>query len=170
MRKQLFHFSQLNSYQFVTFRTQASIDDYLLRMKDSQLEESKKQLAMDKYLDTSDKGRLLNNEVIKLVIDYCKNLEPKLYQLICLSVMPNHIHILFEQKQNMGAIMQQLKGGLAFKINQQLNLKGSLWERNYFDKTIRDEKHLQVTYDYIKNNAYKAKLLDAEKRFYSVHE
>jgi len=170
MRKQLFHYSQLNSYQFVTFRTQASIDDFLIRMKDSPLDESQKQLAMDKYIDTSNKGRLLNNEVIQLVIEYCKSLEPELYQLICLSVMPNHLHILFEQKQNMSTIMQQLKGGLSFKINQQLNLKGNLWERNYFDKVIRDEKHLQVTYNYIKNNASKAKLKDADKRFYSIYE
>ena len=71
-------------------------------MKDSSLDESKKQLAMDEYLDTSDKERLLNKEVIQLVVEYCKNLEPKLYQLICLSVMPNHLHILFEQKQKHG--------------------------------------------------------------------
>ncbi len=170
MRKQLFHYSQLNSYQFVTFRTQASIDDFLIRMKDSPLDESQKQLAMDKYIDTSNKGRLLNNEVIKLVIDYCKSLEPKFYSLICLSVMPNHLHILFEQKQNMSTIMQQLKGGLSFKINQHLKLKGNLWERNYFDKAIRNEKHLQVTYNYIKNNASKAKLTDADQRFYSIYE
>ena len=37
--------------------------------------------------------------------------------------------------------MQKLKGGLAFKFNKHLGLKGGFWERDYFDKAIRDERH-----------------------------
>jgi REP element-mobilizing transposase RayT len=46
----------------------------------------------------------------------------------------------------------------------------SLWERGYFDKAIRDEKHFQIVYDYIKNNAIKAKLHDAKQRFYGIYD
>ena len=40
----------------------------------------------------------------------------------------------------------------------------------YFDKVVRDEKQFQVTYNYIKNNAYKANLVDADMRFYGIYE
>lgn len=169
MRKQLFHYSQINNYQFVTFRTKASVDDFLIRIKDSNIDESLKQLKIDQYLDQSGQGRLLNDDIISLTIKYCRKLDQEFYKLFCLSVMPNHIHILFEQKQDMKIIMQKLKGGLAFQINKKLGLSGSLWERGYFDKSIRDEKHFEGTYDYIKNNAFKAKLQDARARFYGIY-
>lgn len=169
MQKQLHHYSKIHNYQFVTFRTRASIDDFMLKLKDADLDESNKQLQVDKHLDNSNKGRLLNDEVIHIVLEYSKHLEPEFYKLICISVMPNHIHILFEQIQNLSKIMHKLKGGLAYKINKHLNLKGSFWERDYFDKVIRNEKHFQVTYKYIKNNAQKAKLEDADTRFYGIY-
>ncbi len=170
MINKLHHYSQINAYQFVTFRTLASVDDYLLKINESTLNESSKQLQIDNYLDKSDKGRVLNSEVIRIVLDYCKTLETEYYNLICISVMPNHIHMLFKQNQNMPKIVQKLKGGLSFLINKHLNQKGKLWDENYFDKAIRDERHFQVTYDYIKNNAVKAGLADAKIRFYGVFE
>ncbi len=123
MRKKLHHYSQINTYQFVTFRTNASIDDFLLRIKEADLEESKKQFKIDEHLDASDKGRILNGDIIKIILKYCKELEPDFFHLICISIMPNHIHILFEQYQNMSKIMHKLKGGMAFRINKHLNLK-----------------------------------------------
>ncbi len=169
--KQLPHFSEINSYQFVTFRTLDSVDDFLSRLKAStQEKESIKQMKIDAYLDSSKKGRYLNGEIIELVIDHCKSMEPECYQLICLSVMPNHIHVLFEQYKDLGEIIYKLKGGLAYKINKKLNLKGSFWERDYYDKAIRDERHLKATYDYIENNAPKASLKDAKSRFYSRYQ
>ena len=171
MMKQLPHFSEINSYQFVTFRTRDSVDDFLSRLKASEQEgESLKQMKIDAYLDTSKNGRYLNGEIIELTINHCISLEPECYKLICLSVMPNHIHILFEQHQDLGEVICMLKGGLAYKINKKLNYKGSFWERDYYDKAIRDERHLQTTYDYIENNARKASLKDAKSRFYSCYE
>ena len=170
MKKQLYHYNRINTYQFVTFRTKASIDEYLLRMYESDLSESKKQYKIDQYLDKSNCGRLLNDGVIDLVIEYCKEISPMFFDLIALSVMPNHLHLLFIQKKDMGELMQKLKGGLAFKINKHLGLKGGFWERDYFDKAIRDERHFQLTYEYIKNNALKASLHDADRRFYGIYE
>ena len=146
MRKKLHHYSQLNTYQFITFRTKDSMDYYLLRLKEEkQQSESQKQLKIDEYLDKSNAGCILNGSIITLIHDYVKSLEPKYYRLICISVMPNHVHVLIQQNQQLSKIMQYLKGGLAFAINKKLKTKGSLWDCNYFDKAIRDEKHFQVT-------------------------
>ncbi len=171
MRKRLHHYSKINTYQFITFRTKNSVDDYILRLKDNDTySESQKQLKIDKHLDKSEVGRLLNEKVIDLIHDYTKSLEPKYYKLICISIMPNHIHLLIKQNQQLEQIMQKLKGGLSFQINKILERKGTLWDSNYFDKVIRDEKHFQLTYNYIKHNAVKANLKDADKRFYGMYD
>ena len=168
--KSLHHYSKLNAYQFVTFRTTDSIDDYLYRInKIKDLTISQKQMKIDNYCDQSAKGCYFNGETTTLMIEYLKQLEDY-YCLIALSIMPNHAHLLFQQKRELEKIMQKIKGGSAFLINKQLKKQGSFWERGYFDKAIRDESHFLLVYDYIKNNAIKAELKDANLRFYGIYE
>lgn len=169
MRKQLPHHNQIDGCQFVTFRTHASVDEFVLLMQESGLDESNKQFGIDQYLDHSDAGRVLDARIIDLTKLYCHHLDPDYYQLIALSVMPNHVHILFEQRRDLNAIMQKLKGGLARLINKRLRLAGTLWEKDYFDKAIRSERHFHSTYRYIKNNAVAAGLADAERRFWGLY-
>jgi REP element-mobilizing transposase RayT len=53
-------------------------------------------------------------------------------------------------------------------INKKLNKSGTFWQKDYFDKAIRDDKHFEVVLEYVKNNAYKAGLSDADDRFVYV--
>jgi REP element-mobilizing transposase RayT len=46
--------------------------------------------------------------------------------------------------------MQKLKGALAFQLNKHLSRKGHFWEKSYFDKSIRDERHFNIVYEDIK--------------------
>ena len=170
MRKQLNHHSQINAIQFVTFRTHTCMDNFLSLLQNANLDESHKQYSIDQYIDHSPNGCLLNDDIIDLVKLFCRNLDPYLYRLYCVSVMPNHVHVLFKQHQELGVIMQKLKGGLANLINKRLGLSGTLWQKGYFDKTIRDDRHFNVTYKYIKYNALKAGLRDAENRFIGIYE
>jgi putative transposase len=87
-----------------------------------------------------------------------------------LSLMPNHMHILFIQNDDLAKTIHKMKGNLAYSINKKLNKHGIFWARNYFDIAMRDAHHFQVTYDHIKNNAIKAKLTDADNRFYGLYE
>jgi len=170
LRKNLHHYTEIESYQFITFRTQDSIDPYLQKIsKIMELSVSERQMRIDKYCDKSNKGCHLNNELIQIVMDYLKELDPDFYLLITVSIMPNHIHLLIKQKQDLKVVMQQIKGSLAFKINNLLSRKGHFWEKSYFDKTIRDEKHFNIVYKYIENNAIKANLADRDSRFYGIY-
>ncbi|RLA24945.1 MAG: hypothetical protein DRQ62_03980 [Gammaproteobacteria bacterium] len=170
-KRTLHHYSKFDTYQFVTFRTQDSVDDYLQRVKQiSGLSLAKKQMQIDSYCDQSSKGCYLNGEVIDIVGGHLKQLETEFYQLIAYSIMPNHVHLLFQQKQELKEIMRKAKGGTALLINICLARHGKFWERDYFDKAIRDERHFLLTYEYIKNNAIKAKLEDADRRFYGIYE
>jgi|GEM_PF-4219581 len=123
MRKSLYHYSELNAYQFVTFRTKDSVDDFLIKLNDKQYStESQKQLAIDNYSDTSKSGSYLNGEIINQIISYVRSLEPEYLKLIALSVMPNHVHILFVQHHDLAKTIQKIKGSLAFSINKKLNI------------------------------------------------
>ncbi|NOQ76424.1 MAG: hypothetical protein GQ475_01260 [Methylococcaceae bacterium] len=112
-------------------------------------------------------GCYLNDKIIDIILTHIKSLEPYFYQLIAISIMPNHIHLLI--KQNLKVVMQQIKGNLAFKINKLLSRKGHFWEMSYFDKAIRDKKLFYIVYKYIENNARKANLADKDLRFYGIY-
>ncbi len=171
IRKSLHHYSELNAVQFVTFRTRDSVDEYLQRINNhNELSTSEKQMKIDAYCDQLDKGCDLNDDVITIVINSLRELEPQYYKLYALSIMPNHVHMLFQQNSELKVSMQKIKGTTARLVNQHLSKQGSLWERGYFDKEIRDQQHFELVYDYIKNNAVKAKLHDAPQRFYGIYD
>ncbi len=170
IQKSLHHYSKKEAYQFITFRTQDSIDPYLQKLsKMLDLSASERQMKIDKYCDQSNKGCYLNDEIINMLITYIQSLEPDFYTLLAVSIMPNHVHLLIQQKQELRIIMQKIKGSTAFQINKLLSRKGIFWEKSYFDKAVRNEKHFNTVYGYIKNNASKANLKDKDSRFYGIY-
>ncbi len=130
---------------------------------------SERQMKIDAYCDQSNKRCYLNNEIITMMITYIQSLEPDFYTLIAVSIMPNHVHLLIQKKLELRIIMQKIKGSTAFQINKLLSRKGIFWEKSYFDKAVRNEKHFNTVYRYIKNNAYKANLKDKNLRFYGAY-
>ena len=170
VRKSLHHYSELEIYQFITFRTQDSIDTYLQKVsKMMKLSVSERQMKIDQHCDQSNKGCYLNGETIDMVMTCIKSLDPDYYKLIAVSIMPNHVHLLIQQKQELRIILQKIKGVLAFQINKHLSRKGHFWEKSYFDKAIRNEKHFNIVYRYIENNANKVNLTDKDSRFYGIY-
>ena len=142
-------------YQFITFRTYDSVDDYLLKLYGSTMDERKKQLAIDTYLDTSPEGTYLTGKILHYLFDFIRSKDHDLYTLIAFVIMPNHVHLLIKPLEGLDSVMKKLKGASAKEINSILSKNGRLWARDYFDRGIRDEKHFQVVYEYIKNNPLK---------------
>ncbi|MDQ7085154.1 MAG: transposase [Sulfurovum sp.] len=114
MYKNLPHISNYGYYQFLTFRTKDSLDEYLKRVMNLPIENHNKQYQIDKYLDSSSHGRYLNNSILALSKEYIRKQDKKLFELICFSIMPNHIHILFKETMPLSEAIRKLKGGLAF--------------------------------------------------------
>ena len=108
--------------------------------------------------------------MLKTLKEYIISKDKELYELIAFTIMPNHIHILFKEINQLHQTIKLLKGGSSYIINKTLNKKGNFWSKDYYDKLIRDQKHFEIVYNYIKNNAIKANLKDAKDRFYSVYE
>jgi REP element-mobilizing transposase RayT len=81
--------------------------------------------------------------------------------------MSNHVHWVFnvfknEMKNKSGFlqdILQSVKWSSANEINKNEGLKGSLWQKESFDITIRDDVHLYNAINYTINNPVKAGLV-----------
>lgn len=87
------------------------------------------------------------------------------------SIMTNHVHWVFElmEKDSEGKpiylqdILQSVKRHTANVINKAEGRTGSLWQKESFDTTIRDEKHLYYAIEYTLNNPVSAGLVKDRK-------
>lgn len=83
-------------------------------------------------------------------------------------IMPNHVHGIIvitdmvgsvmelKQPQPLPEIVRQFKTFSARRINQIRQTPGiSVWQRNYWDRIIRDEPELDRIREYISNNPRK---------------
>ncbi|MDD5158626.1 MAG: transposase [Sulfuricurvum sp.] len=150
------HIDLKGYYQFVTFRTFESVDEFVRKWDFSPAMSNKeKQQKIDEYLDISIKGAYLKDDVLKYLFDFLISNDKRLYELVAFCIMNNHVHILFKPLENLSKVMQKIKGTSAKKINEILGKNGRFWADDYYDKAIRDEKHFSVVYEYIKNNPLK---------------
>ena len=86
---------------------------------------------------------------------------------IAYSIMPNHVHWVlevFEKDENRNPvylqdIMQSVKRQSARQINLREGRAGKLWQKENFDTTIRDEKHMYNAIEYTLNNPVNAGLV-----------
>ena len=110
-------------YQFVTFRTYDSINEFIKKLSNENIETNKKQYKMDKYLDNSSHGCYLNDEILTYLKNFFLEKDKVLYDLFAFCIMPNHIHILFKQKLELSKIMKNIKGSSSYAINNLLGKK-----------------------------------------------
>ena len=79
-------------------------------------------------------------------------------------VMPNHVHVLIEPlgKYSLQKIVHSWKSFTAKRMigaDALLSSHGRVWQPEYFDRFIRDEKHYRAVVDYIHGNPVKARLV-----------
>jgi putative DNA methylase len=81
------------------------------------------------------------------------------YRLAAWVVMPNHVHVLFEMWDlPMGQVLKLWKGASSNAVNQLLGRRGTLWQREYWDRYMRDEEHFRKARHYVEWNPVKAGL------------
>lgn len=90
------------------------------------------------------------------------------YDLLFGVVMPDHVHLLIrptkkdtENWHPLPSILQKIKGGTAREINIVEHMSGTLWQKESFDRLIRNEHELLEKWEYIWNNPIKAGLVDS---------
>jgi REP-associated tyrosine transposase len=90
--------------------------------------------------------------------------------MISFVVMPNHAHALFVQNAEwpLEKLLRSWKSFTARKINSLLRREGSLWQRDYFDRLVRDERHFANCVRYIRRNPAKARLHSGDYTLYET--
>ena len=86
------------------------------------------------------------------------------YALHSYIVMPNHVHVLVEflAKEDMPKILHSWKSYTASAINRVLGRTGSVWQRDYFDRLVRNADHYGRCLAYIRKNESAARKLWGE--------
>jgi putative transposase len=79
-------------------------------------------------------------------------------------IMPNHIHVLFSpcDGAEVSRLVKAWKGTSARRINQLAGEAGTLWQKDYLDRMIRDDEHFWRCVRYIRSNPTRANLQRAE--------
>jgi putative transposase len=125
--------------------------------------------AYDDLLDAQQNPTVnLSNPVnLTILIEILKFWENKKINNIAFSIMPNHVHWIFEllkaDTEGKPVYLQDILQSVKRKSSRQINLfenrTGALWQKESFETTIRDEKHLYYAIRYTLNNPVNAGLV-----------
>lgn len=173
-RNRLPHWQQPGAVYFVTWRLadslpKAVLDGFFEKREvwlrnhpkpwDSEDEISFERLfsgAIDDWLDAGHGECLLGNfENARIVAEALQFFEGERSIMFSFVVMPNHVHALFalHPEHELGKVVQSWKRYSSRKINQRLDRCGPLWQKDYFDRLVRDRDHFSRCVRYIRRNS-----------------
>ncbi len=125
--------------------------------------------AIERWLDAGHGSCVLRrNDCAKIVGETLRHFDGARLALITSVVMPNHVHAVLVQgpQQSLEKLVRSWKTFTARQINSLLGRSGSLWQRDYFDRLVRDEAHFANCVRYIRRNPEKAHLSEGEYLLY----
>ena len=175
-RGYLKHYEGESVYQLITYRQDDSLPKSVLKKIDNEVKHEdmekidlKRRKLIEKYLDAGYGSCLLGiPKVAEAVIENWKFFDGVRYELISGVVMPNHVHVLVKIYPNwaLGKIVWTWKKYISKFIYQENVIAASacgapdkIWQREYWDRFIRDEDHYKSAINYILENPYKAGLV-----------
>jgi REP element-mobilizing transposase RayT len=168
-RGRLPHWQADNAIYFITFRLRDSLPlnvsrallaerEHLRRTCATAVERSRLDAAFavrhDQELDRGHGSGLLR-EHGDVVAAALKHFDGSRYDLHAWCVMPNHVHVLLHvgRGQDVPTMIHSWKSFTAHKIGQ-----GPIWQREYFDRLIRNSDDYARTAAYVRGNPGKAGL------------
>ncbi len=128
---------------------------------------------IDEWLDQGSGSCVLKDPAhAGIVADALRHFDGERYELASFVVMPNHAHVLFRPlgQHRLPEILKSWKGFTAREINKRLGKTGPLWQDEYWDRLIRNERHFFKVAEYIRENPLKAKLRDGQFIQESIQE
>ena len=125
--------------------------------------------AYDDLLDATHNPEidLSRDDNTQIMIQTLEFWESKKLTSLAFTVMPNHVHWVFQVFEKdldgnpvyLQDILHSVKRFSANQINKVENRDGSLWQKESFDTTIRDERHMYYAIRYTLQNPVKAGLV-----------
>jgi REP-associated tyrosine transposase len=97
-----------------------------------------------------------------------RHFDGDLYRHHAWIVMPNHVHALFSllKGERIKVTLKSWKGVSSRRVNAVSARDGTLWQKDYFDRLIRDAAHFWNCARYIRRNPEKARLQNGEYLLY----
>jgi len=181
-RRRLPHWEVQEAVYFITFRLADSLPKHALQKLVSQrtditataaqmsrtltaIERRKQgQLNSRRIERTLDSGGgecfLRKPAIARVVANALKEFDGSRYHLFAWSVMPNHVHVLFQTigSTSLARILHSWKSYSAKAANQILGRNGEFWQREYHDHLIRNMTEFDRALQYIVENPSKAGL------------
>jgi REP element-mobilizing transposase RayT len=168
------HFDAAGLVQHITFHTADSLPpkavermEYELRLLSDEDRQVERRRRIHDLLDSGMGECLLRKpEYAQVVEDSLLFGDCIRYRLIAWVIMPNHVHVLIEQKEAwpLAKVVQSWKRHTSRKTHQLMggssSCNGPFWQRDYWDRYIRNGQHFSVTKQYVENNPVKAGLVE----------
>ncbi len=172
-KNRLPHWQQPGATYFVTFRLHDSLpQDRILQWKTEQktwlrfnprpwtprIEREyvrRFPQRIERWLDAHHGSCVLRDrDVRRLVSHGLSHFEGKRHRQHAWVIMPNHVHVLFSITGTftLETIVKGWKGFTAREINRINRRRGALWQKDYFDRLVRDEAHFWRCARYIRRN------------------
>lgn len=182
-RNRLPHWQQPGAAYFVTWHLADSIPQAklkrMLRERDRWLQNYPKpwspelemeyhtmfSIKVDEWLDAGYGTCVLKApQVAHIVGEVLEYFEAKRTVMYSYVVMPNHVHALFlvRAEWTLEQILHAWKPFSARQINKVTRRSGSLWQKGYHDRMIRDWDHFHNCVRYIRKNPRRASLREGE--------
>ena len=125
--------------------------------------------AMERFLDAGHGLCALRDTACRTVLEATlQHFDGDRFAHIAWVIMPNHVHLLFllKEGQALEKVVRNWKRRSAREINRMLGSKGTFWQKDYFDRIVRDQDHFANCVRYIRRNPLKAKLREGEYTLY----
>jgi RecG-like helicase/REP element-mobilizing transposase RayT len=112
--------------------------------------------------------RCLSPQARTIVLDALRHFHNQRYELFAVCVMPDHVHFLIQPwpKENddegsvifwpLSELLHSIKSFSAHQINELEGRKGTIWERERFDRYVRSDRDLEEKFSYILRNPWDA--------------
>ena len=101
----------------------------------------------------------------QVVFNACNFFDKKRYEVFCLVVMPDHVHMLIQplpkskdEFWSLSSIMHSMKSYSSKQVPKVMKHIGTLWQDERHDRIVRDEGEFDGFWEYIRQNPVKAGL------------
>ncbi|MHB8381756.1 MAG: REP-associated tyrosine transposase [Candidatus Binataceae bacterium] len=163
------HFEGDQVTQHVTFHLADSLPQTVLLRLDAELKtlpagkrEAERRKRVDAWIDAGNDSCILREASIAAMVQgSLLAFDSQRYRMLAWVVMPNHVHALFQPMEgfSVATIVAAWKKFTARKIcDARLDRRAGdpVWHREYWDRYIRSQRHLEQAIEYIHLNPVKA--------------
>ena len=156
------HFDAGSTPQFLTFRLRDSLPRGIAASP------GVRPATVERVLDEGHGACFLSDpRIAEIVRRALLHFRGERYELHAWVIMPNHVHALatIESGHSLAEILHSWKSFSATRVNRALRRSGRFWQREYFDRFIRDETHFASVKEYIEENPVTARLCERKEQW-----